>query len=84
MPAWLDAARGARTNLATSLPAMRRLTRHTAVSRYASHPRAGLRAEMLERRPRQAAAVTLTETEAAHIDDELVVHVKRVIRELTH
>jgi heat shock protein HtpX len=84
MLAWRDAARVARANLATNLPVLRRLTRHTEVSLYASHPPAGLRAEMLERRPRQAAAVTLTESEAAHIDDELAVHQKRVLRELTH
>jgi heat shock protein HtpX len=84
MPAWRDAARVARANLATNLPVLRRLTRHTEVSLYASHPPTGLRAEMLERRPRQAAAVTLTESEAAHIDDELAVHQKRVLRELTH
>jgi heat shock protein HtpX len=83
MPAWHDAARVARANLAVNLPVLRRLTRYTEVSLYASHPPAGLRAEMLERRPRQAAAVTLTETEAAHIDNELAVHKKRVLRELT-
>jgi hypothetical protein len=49
----------------------------------AEHPPSGLRAQMLERHPRQPAAVTLTETEAAHIDDELAVHQKRVLRELT-
>jgi heat shock protein HtpX len=84
MAAWHDAARTARANLAASLPVLRRLTRHTEVSLYASHPPAGLRAEMLERRPRQAAAVTLTETEAAHIDAELAGHQRRVLRELTH
>jgi len=84
MPAWRDAARVARANLAANLPTLRRLTRHTEVSLYASHPPAGLRAEMLERRPRQAAAVTLTESEAAHIHDELAVHQKRVLRELAH
>jgi heat shock protein HtpX len=84
MPAWRDAARVARTNLAGSVPVLRRLTRHTQVSLSASHPPAGLRAEMLERHPRTAAAVTLTEAEAAHIDDELAVHQKRVLRELTH
>ena len=84
MPAWRDAARVARANLAANLPVLRRLTRHTEVSLYASHPPAGLRAEMLERRPRQAAAVILTESDAAHIDDELAVHQKTVRLELTH
>jgi Zn-dependent protease with chaperone function len=84
MPAWQDAARVARTNLAAKLPLLRRLSRHTEVSLYASHPPTGLRAEMLERRPAQAAAVTLTESEAAQIDQELAVHEKRVIRELQY
>jgi heat shock protein HtpX len=84
MPAWQDAARVARTNLAVKLPLLRRLSRHTEVSLYASHPPTGLRAEMLERRPAQAAAVTLTESEAAQIDQELAVHEKRVIRELQY
>jgi Zn-dependent protease with chaperone function len=83
MSSWHDAARAARGNLAAKLPLLRRLTRHTDVSLYYSHPPAGLRAEMLERRPRLAAAVTLTETEAARIDGELAVHQKRVLRELT-
>lgn len=82
MPAWLEATRVARANQAAMLPALRRLSRHTEVSLYASHPPAGLRAEMLERRPRQAAAVTLTAGEAARIDDELAAHQKRVLREL--
>ena len=45
---------------------------------------AGLRAEMPRRRPARAAAVTLTEAEAAHIDDELAVYEKRVRLELKH
>ena len=53
----------------------------TEASFAASHPPTGLRAEMLERRPRQAAAVTLTESVAAHIDDELAGYQKRVRRE---
>jgi hypothetical protein len=39
---------------------------------------------MLQRRPAQAAAVTLTEAEAAHIDDELAVHEKKALLELKH
>ena len=84
MSAWRDATRTARANLAANLPVLRRLTRHTEVSLYASHPPTGLRAEMLERRPRQAAAVTVAESDLARIDDELAVHQKRVLRELTH
>jgi heat shock protein HtpX len=84
MPAWHEAARVARANLAADLPVLRRVSRQTEVSLYASHPPSGLRAEMLGRRPAQAAAVTLTEAEAAHIDEELAVHQKRVLLELKH
>jgi heat shock protein HtpX len=84
VPAWRDAARVARANLAADLPVLRRVSRQTEVSLYASHPPTGLRAEMLQRRPAQAAAVTLTEAEAAHIDDELAVHEKRALLELKH
>ncbi|MCO8277088.1 M48 family metallopeptidase [Actinoplanes sp. TRM 88003] len=84
MSAWLDAARVARVNLAPNMPTLRRLSRHTDVSLFASHPPAGLRAAMLERTPRQAAAVTVAESDIARIDDELAVHQKRVLRELTH
>lgn len=82
MPAWHEAARVARANLAPSLPVLRRLTRHTEASLTATHPPAGLRAEMLERRPRLAAAVTLTETAAEDIDRELAGYQKRAVREL--
>jgi Zn-dependent protease with chaperone function len=84
MPAWRDAARVARANLAADLPVLRKVSRQTEVSLYASHPPTGLRAEMLQRRPAQAATVTLTEADAAHIDDELAVHEKRVLLELQH
>jgi Zn-dependent protease with chaperone function len=79
-----EAARVARANLAVSLPVLHRLSRRTDVSLFATHPPAGLRAEMLERRSAQAAAVTLTETDAAGIDAELAAHAKRAIRELAH
>lgn len=84
MAAWLAAARVARVNLAPSLPVLRRLSRYTEASLSASHPPAGLRAEMLERRPRLAAAVTLTETGAEAIDRELAGTEKRAVRELKH
>jgi heat shock protein HtpX len=75
--AWLEAAR-----VAPSVPVLRRLSRHTEAALDASHPPAGLRAEMLERRPRLAAAVTLTETGAEAIDLELAAYQKRAVREL--
>lgn len=84
MSAWRDATRVARANSAANLPLLRRLTRHTQVSLHASHPPAGLRTTMLERRPRLAATVTLTESDAARIDEELAVHQKQVRRELTY
>ncbi|GAA4966216.1 hypothetical protein GCM10025331_68400 [Actinoplanes utahensis] len=84
MPAWRDAARAARANSAASLPLLRRLTRHTEASLHSSHPPTGLRAEMLERRPRQAATVTLTESEAARVDAEVAVHERKVLRELAY
>ncbi len=80
--AWLAAARLARANQAPNIPLLRRLSRHADVSLFASHPPGGLRAEMLERRPRVAAAVTLTETEAARIDAELKPFAERVRRDL--
>jgi heat shock protein HtpX len=79
---WLAAARVARTNQAPNIPLLRRLSRHTDASLFASHPPTGLRAEMLERRPRVAAAVTLLEPEAARIDDELKQFAERVRRDL--
>ncbi|MEV4347045.1 M48 family metalloprotease [Actinoplanes sp. NPDC049596] len=81
--AWLAAARIARANQAANVPALRRLSRRTEVSLFASHPPTALRAEMLERRPRQAAAVTLTEAESARIDAELATPAKRVRVALT-
>jgi hypothetical protein len=77
MSAWRDAARVARASSAVTLPVLRRLTRHTEVSLYASHPPTGLRAAMLERWPRQTATVTLTDGDAARIVDELAVHQQR-------
>ena len=82
MAAWYRAAQVARVNLAAVRPVLRRLSRHTEASLNASHPPTGLRAEMLERRPRQDAAVTLSEVTAAAIDQELAGYQKRAVREL--
>ncbi|GGN90758.1 hypothetical protein GCM10010112_76470 [Actinoplanes lobatus] len=84
MAAWYDATRAARANLRESLPLLRRISCHREVSLFASHPPSGFRVAMLERRPRQSAAVTLTDGDAARIDAELAVHEKTVRRELTY
>ncbi|MBL7258701.1 M48 family metallopeptidase [Paractinoplanes lichenicola] len=80
--AWRAAAVVARDNQAANIPALRKLSKHTEVSLFASHPPSGLRAEMLERRPPQNAAVTLTEPEAERIDGELAAYQERVRRDL--
>lgn len=65
------AAVTALTNQTPNLPLLRRLSRHTEASLFASHPPTGLRAEMLERRPEHSAAVRLDEATSARIDAEL-------------
>lgn len=82
--AWRAAAEVARANLAAAMPVHRQLSMRHDVSLFASHPPAGLRARMLERRPQQPAAVVLTEPESARIDDELAAHYEKVRRELAY
>jgi Zn-dependent protease with chaperone function len=82
IPAWQAAAVTARANQAPDVPLLRRLSGHTEASLYSSHPPAGLRAEMLEGRPRHPAAVRLGEAASARIDEELDAYAKRVRREL--
>jgi heat shock protein HtpX len=82
--AWRAAAAVARANLAPDIPALRQLSRRNEVSPFASHPPAGLRAAMYERRPALPAAVVLTETDAARIDDELAALYEQVRRELAY
>ena len=82
MPAWRAAAMVARTNQAPNVPLLRRLTRHTESSLFASHPPTGLRAEMLEPHPEHAAAVTLDDEGAARIDAELAKFADRIRRAL--
>ncbi|MFG1996132.1 hypothetical protein ACGFJ7_39775 [Actinoplanes sp. NPDC048988] len=77
------AARIARANQAAGLPALRLLSRRAGASLSASHPPAGLRAEMLERRPQRPAAVTLTAAESARIGAELAPYAERVRLALT-
>lgn len=82
--AWRAAAAVARANLATDIPALRQLSRRDDVSLFASHPPGGLRIAMYERRPAMPAAVVLTETDAARIDDELAALYEQVRRELAY
>jgi heat shock protein HtpX len=82
MPAWRAAAATARTNLAADVPVLRRLSRHTEASLFASHPPTGRRAEMLERRPAHPPATTLDEATSARIDEELKPFTDRVRRVL--
>ena len=69
--AWRAAAAQALVDGAAATPVLRQLSLRDEASLLASHPPTGLRAEMLAAGPREAAAVTLTEAEAARIDDEL-------------
>jgi heat shock protein HtpX len=80
--AWRAAADTARANQATRIPLLRRLSRRTEPSLFASHPPQGLRSEMLERRPRHPAAVHLSEAASARIDGELAGSEARVRRVL--
>ncbi len=80
--AWHAAARTARTNRAPDVPLLRQLSNHTGVSLFASHPPTGLRADMLERRARCEASVTLPEAVAARIDEELSAHDEGIRRKL--
>jgi heat shock protein HtpX len=82
MPAWRVAAATARTNLAADVPVLRRLSRYTEASLFASHPPTGRRAEMLERRPAYPPAMTLDEATSARIDEELRPFTDRVRRVL--
>jgi heat shock protein HtpX len=82
MPAWHEAAQTARSNQASNIPLLRRLSRHTQASVWASHPPNGLRAEMLQRRPSHTPAVTLDAAAAARIDAELTPFTGRVRRAL--
>ncbi|MEU8818766.1 hypothetical protein [Actinoplanes sp. NPDC048796] len=64
-------------------PGLREARRWAGASLSASHPPAGLRAEMLERRPQRPAAVTLTAAESARIGAELAPYAERVRLALT-
>ncbi|MEV6598085.1 M48 family metallopeptidase [Actinoplanes sp. NPDC051346] len=83
-PAWREAADTVRTNLAASMPLLRQLSRREEVSLFASHPPTGLRVAMLEQRPARAAEVTLTESQSARIDEEIVEPMEHVRRDLAH
>jgi heat shock protein HtpX len=80
--AWRAAADVARANLDASVPVLRQLSRRDETSLFASHPPTGLRAQMLQRRPQQAAGVVLTEQQAERIDHETAGPVERIRRDL--
>ncbi|WP_433368247.1 M48 family metalloprotease [Actinoplanes sp. CA-142083] len=82
LPAWRAAAVTARANQAANIGPLRRLSRHSEASLFASHPPTGLRAEMLERRPALPAAVTLDEATSTRIDGEVGKLAERVRRAL--
>jgi hypothetical protein len=82
MPARHAAAATTRANQAANVPPLRKLSRHTEVSLFASHPPTGLRAEMIERRPQHPPTVTLDEATTARIDAELGAFPERVRRVL--
>jgi Zn-dependent protease with chaperone function len=82
MPAWRTAAAATRESHTVYAQPLRKLSRRTHVSLFASHPPAGLRAEMLEHRPQHPAAVTLDEATAARIDAEFGAFPERVRRVL--
>nr|WP_296069598.1 M48 family metallopeptidase [uncultured Actinoplanes sp.] len=80
--AWRAAGDTARANLAPELGLLRQLSMRNDVSLWDTHPPAGLRGRMLERRSDHAPAVQLTETESARIDEELAAHYEWARREL--
>lgn len=80
--AWRAAAATARANQAANVPLLRQVSRYTQASLASSHPPIGMRAEMLERRPRQYAVVQLDEPLSARIDAELEKFGDRVRRAL--
>jgi hypothetical protein len=68
---WRAAADQARTDVTPTLALRRQLSVRDETSLFASHPPSGLRARMIESRSAQPAAVVLTETDSARIDQEL-------------
>ncbi|GLW31461.1 hypothetical protein Areg01_44010 [Actinoplanes regularis] len=80
--AWRTAAHEARAGLAADMTAYRQLSRRTEASLFAAHPPLGMRADLIEARAAQPAAVVSTEPEQARIDEELAAHYERARREL--
>jgi hypothetical protein len=79
---WLAVAERARAGVSARLPGMRQLSMRDEVSMSAIHPPTGLRARMIESRPRRVAAVTLTGADSARIDQELAPAYRSAGREL--
>jgi heat shock protein HtpX len=68
---WLAVAEETRAESAPRLAGLRQLSIRDEVSLFAPNPPCGLRARMVESRPYQPAAVTLTAADSARIDEEL-------------
>jgi heat shock protein HtpX len=68
---WLAAAETLRAEAAPRIAGARQLSIRDEVSMFAAHPPTGMRARMVESRPYEAAAVTLTAADAQRIDEEL-------------
>jgi len=68
---WLEAADTVRAEVVPRLAGIRQLSVRDEVSLFATHPPTGLRARMIESRPYQPAAVTLTAADSERIDQEL-------------
>jgi heat shock protein HtpX len=68
---WSAAADTVRSEVVPRLAGARQLSVRDEVSLFATHPPTGLRARMIESRPYQPAAVTLTAAGSVRIDEEL-------------
>lgn len=79
---WAATAAGAVANARQDLEAVRERHQREAVSIFATHPPAGLRALLIEARAPRAAAVDLDEATAARIENELAKYVARSARTL--
>jgi Zn-dependent protease with chaperone function len=79
---WIRVADETRTAASARLPHLRQLSLRDEVSMSATHPPTGLRARMIESRPRQAGAVTLTAAQSARIDEELATAYRSALRHL--
>jgi Zn-dependent protease with chaperone function len=77
---WRQAADEARAAVADRLPLLRQLSIRDDVSLFATHPPAGLRTRMAEKREWRSPTVALTESRTEQIDAELAKDYERVRR----